>query len=135
MELRKRPRRRRGYIILGAVMLLLALVFVLINVQLQPALARLAQTRVQSVASDVMYAAVLECLKADEADTEFVDILQTEDQVYYIELNNRALTVFALRCAQAAQSRVTAIGKQGIDIPMGPRRVSRCFQAGGPFCI
>jgi sporulation protein YunB len=107
--------------------------YALINAQLQPALARLAEIRVQSAASDAMYAAVLECLEADEADTEFVDILQTEDQVYYIELNNRALNLFASRCAQAAQSRVASIGKQGIDIPMGTATGIPLFSGTGPM--
>lgn len=133
MELRKRPRRRKIYVILGAVILLLALAYALINAQLQPALARLAQMRVQSAASDAMYAAVLECLEADETSTEFVDILQTQDQVYYIELNNRALNLFALRCAQVAQARVTAIGKQGIDIPMGTATGIPLLSGTGPM--
>ncbi len=133
MELRKRPRRRKIYVILGAVILLLALAYAFINAQLQPALARLAEIRVQSAASDAMYAAVLECLAADETSTEFVDILQTQDQVYYIELNNRALNLFASRCAQAAQSRVASIGKQGIDIPMGTATGIPLFSGTGPM--
>ena len=118
MEYRKKPLRRKLLLILVAAITLLALLYAFINAQLTPALAKMAETRVQAEATQAMYTAVLSCLN-DGSSAQFVDIKQTQEQVYYIGVNNGALNRFAANCAAAAQKELKEIGKQGMDLPVG----------------
>ena len=122
MELKKRVRPYRKtrllLIMLLAVILAAAFSYAFLNAQLRPALLQLAKTRVQSASSDAMLEAVLYCLEENTA-ASFVDILKTDDQVYYIELKNLELARFSSRCAKNAQSRLTSLGGQGIELPLG----------------
>lgn len=118
MEYRKRPARRKIALVILAIVVLLALAYAFLNAQLTPALAKMAETRVQAEATKAMYAAVLSCLN-DGGDTQFVDIRQTQEQVYYVGVNNGALNRFAANCAALAQKDLSDIGKQGMDLPIG----------------
>ncbi len=122
MELKKGVRQHRKprllLFTLLAVMLAAAFSYAFLNAQLRPALLQLAKTRVQSAASDEMHEAVLYCLE-EYAAASFVDILKTDDQVFYIELKNLELTRFSSRCAKTAQARLTSLGEQGIELPIG----------------
>ncbi len=133
MEYRKRRVKRMIFIIAGAVLVLLILSYALINAQLRPALMHMAQTRVQAEASKAMYTSVLEQLSESEQSTDFVEVQKTEDQVFYVELNSAAINLFAARCADAAQTKLTQIGKQGIDLPMGTAAGIPLFAGAGPM--
>ncbi len=133
MEYRKRRVKRTIFIIAGIVVILLILSYALINAQLRPALMQLAQTRVQAEASKAMYTSVLEQLSESEENTSFVEIQKTEDQVFYVELNSAAINLFAARCADASQAKLTQLGKQGIDLPMGTAIGAPLFAGAGPM--
>jgi len=119
MEYKKRPVKRKMIIVLCAIVLLVVLSYALINTQLSPALIKIAETRVQAEATKAMYSAVLSCLNESDSEGKFVDIRQTQEQVYYIEVNNGELNQFAANCADLAQQNLEEIGKQGVDLPAG----------------
>ena len=133
MEHRKRYIKRMILIIAAAVLVLLVLSYALINAQLRPALMQLAQTRMQAEASKAMYTSVLELLTESEQTTRFVEVQKTEDQVFYVELNSGAINLFAARCSDAAQTKLTQIGKQGIDIPIGTAAGVPLLAGSGPM--
>jgi sporulation protein YunB len=133
MEIRIRPRRKKAWLVLAAAALLFALSAALINAQLRPAMEQLAKTRVQAVASDAMYEAVLDCINAQPEDVSYVDILQTNDQVYYVEINNKALALLSAQCARAVQDRLLSVGEQGIAVPMGTASGLPLFAGSGPM--
>lgn len=118
MEYRKRPARRKITLLILAVVVLLALAYAFLNAQLTPALTKMAETRVQAEATKAMYAAVLSCLN-DDNGAQFVDVRETQEQVYYIGVNNGALNRFAANCAALAQKELADIGKQGMDLSVG----------------
>ena len=119
MEKRKRPRRKKILWMIGAAALLFALSVGLVNAQLRPALIELAKTRVQAIASDAMYEAVLGCINAQPEETSYVDILKTADQVYYVEINNKELSLLAANCARAVQKSLSQVGQQGVQVSLG----------------
>ena len=131
MRVRSRLYKRLLVIIL-AVALLGAFLYAFLNAQLRPALLQLARTRVQSAASSAMLEAVLDCLEGYES-TSFVDILKTDDQVFYIELKNIELTRFSARCAKNAQARLISMGKQGIELPIGSISSVPLLSGYGPY--
>ena len=133
MEYRKRRVKRMIFILAGAVLVLLILSYALINASIRPALMQMAQTRVQAEASKAMYTSVLELLSESEESTSFVEVQKTEDQVFYVELNTGSINLFAARCADTAQTKLTQIGKQGIDLPMGTAMGISLFAGAGPM--
>ncbi len=133
MEIRIRPRRKKVWLVLAAAALLFALSAALVNAQLRPAMEQLARTRVQAAASDAMYDAVLDCINAQPEDISYVDILQTNDQVYYVEINNKALAKLSAQCAKAVQERLLLVGEQGIAVPMGTASGFPLLAGSGPM--
>ncbi|HWR23085.1 MAG TPA: sporulation protein YunB [Feifaniaceae bacterium] len=133
MEFRKRRMKRTILIIAGAVLVLLILSYALINAQLRPALIQMGQTRVRAEASKAMYTSVLEQLSEREEDASFVEIQKTQDQVYYVELDSAAINLFAARCADASQEKLTQLGNQGIDLPIGTAMGIPLFAGAGPM--
>ncbi len=133
MEIRKRPRRRKILWMIGAAALLFALSVGLVNAQLRPALIELAKTRVQAIASDAMYEAVLGCINAQPEETSYVDILKTADQVYYVEINNKELSLLAANCARAVQKSLSQVGQQGVQVSLGTASGLPLFSGTGPM--
>ena len=133
MEKRKRPRRKKILWMIGAAALLFALSVGLVNAQLRPALIELAKTRVQAIASDAMYEAVLGCINAQPEETSYVDILKTDDQVYYVEIKNKELSLLAANCARAVQKSLSQVGQQGVQVSLGTASGLPLFSGTGPY--
>ena len=132
MECRKRRVKRLLFIIAGAVIALLLLLYVFINVQIRPAVMQMAKTRVQAEASKAIYACVLELLSENE-QVHFVEVQKTQDQVFYVELNSAAINLFAARCADTVQEKLMQLGKQGISLPAGTAVGIPLFAGSGPM--
>lgn len=133
MDIRIRPRRKKVWLVLAAAALLFALSAALVNAQLRPAMEQLAKSRVQAMASEAMYEAVLDCINAQPEDVSYVDILKTDDQVYYVEINNMALAKLSAQCARAVQERLLSVGEQGIAVPMGTASGLPLLAGSGPM--
>ena len=132
MECGKRRVKRLFFFVCGAVIALLILLYVFINVQIRPAMMQMAKTRVQAEAYKAMHACVLELLGENE-QTHFVEVEKTQDQVFYVELNSAAINLFAARCADTVQIKLTQIGKQGINLPAGTAAGIPLFAGSGPM--
>lgn len=117
MELRKRPRWRISMIIIMVVALTLLCVYFLLNAMIRPGLLLYAETRIQAIATDAIYEAIYTHMSNSEES--YVDILQTNGEVQYIEMNNRALNKLASLISADVQNYINKIGVQGIDIPYG----------------
>ncbi|MDL2257779.1 sporulation protein YunB [Eubacteriales bacterium OttesenSCG-928-K08] len=133
METRKRTGGRRRVLMLLSCILLLCVLFCwYLNVQIRPALRDMALVRVNALTSDAMYSTVLDCLNGDKEWAPFVDTSFEGGQVYYVEMNNKELTLFASECAQVAQARLEEKGKQGLTIPLGSVSGASFFAGWGP---
>lgn len=132
MEIRKRIRKYKVWILLGVIAFVIVACYVAINAQLQPALIKIAQVRVNAMASDAMYGAVLEYMNSLEQEEPYFDVRASGDQVYYVELNRRALTKFGSECSLLAQKRLLEYGMQGISVPIGTASGISIFAGMGP---
>lgn len=123
MELafRKRPQKSKAVliagIILAACLSVCLLVYVVFNALVQPGLVQYAEYRIQSIATDAIYLAIETAMHT--SDDSYVDILQENGQVYYIEMNSRELNKLASRVSTDVQDYINQIGVQGVDIPFG----------------
>jgi len=118
---RKRGMKKRIVLLLLSAMLCLMVSMYILNRNLRPALKEIAATRVDAIASDCMYAALLELLQQNGGvyDGHLVEIQTNGDQVVYTRTNNRELNILAALCAQEAQEHLDMAGAQGVDIPLG----------------
>lgn len=133
MEYGKRRVKRLVFIVAGAAMALFILLYALINAQIRPALMQMAQTRVHAEASIAMRACVLELLSQSEQGTSFVTVHKTQDQISYAELNSITVNMFSARCVLAANDKLTQLGKQGVDLPVGTASGIPLFAGRGPM--
>ena len=77
----------------------------------------MAGARVEAVASRAMNDAIIE-IAAAEGDS-FMQVHTNADGVYLLQADSARLNALAAVCANDAQQRISALGDQGITIPIG----------------
>lgn len=117
MEIRKRPRRRAVIIIALVVVIALLSFYLTLSAFIRPGLLQYAETRIQAIATDAIYEAIH--IQMSNSEDSYVDILQANGEVQYIEMNNRALNKLASLISADVQNYINKMGVQGIDIPLG----------------
>lgn len=126
-------RKKRLIALLLSMLLLLAGIFIFININLRPVLVGLSSARVQSVAARAMNDAILEILRDEEAGYDaLVNVYETNGKVYLLQANSSRLNTLAADCANAAQRRIAALGEQGVSIPLGTLSGVPLFAGTGP---
>ncbi len=124
-------KRHRLLALLVLFVVLLAALYYMLNQYITPGLYLYAETRVQALATDAIYAAILTATDG-VATEDYVTVMRSEDQVYYIEMNNRALNRLAAQCSTDVQNWLYDVGEQGITIPLGTASGIPLLSGGGP---
>ncbi len=106
--------------------------FLFINKNLRPVLVGLASARVQAIAAQAMNDAILEIVRDGADYSDLVTIYASEDKVYLLQANSSKLNVLAADCGNAALRRITALGEQGVRIPVGTITGIPLFSGMGP---
>jgi len=124
--------RKKITIALSIVLLLAALVAVWLNAGMHKAMEALAISRVKSVSARAMNQAILDCLGESTDGDSVIRVRETGERVYLLETDAYRMNTLAAECAQAAQDLITAMGEQGISIPIGTITGIPFFAGHGP---
>ncbi len=131
--MKKRKRMAIAVAALAAAMLVGG--FLYINASLRPVLIGLSKARIESVAARAMNDAILEVLRHNDTANELLNIYASDNGVYLLQANSGRLNVLAADCAIAAQQRITALGDQGISVPIGTLSGIPLFSGSGPSIV
>lgn len=129
-EYRKRRLKRKMAVIIIAIFIMLLIIYLILNSLIMPPLIQYADTRVRTIANAAIYASIFSCIEEDSG--AYVDILQQDGKVYYIEINNKALSSLASKCAMDVQQTLDQTGRQGIAVPWGTASGIPVFAGIGP---
>ncbi len=104
-----------------ALLLFLSLMLFLfaVNKSMLPAMASMAEARINSITMKAMYRAILDNMDDDTIYAELIDTYETGEKVYMLKANTRNMNLLAADCATAAQEQISQIGAQGIALPIG----------------
>ena len=109
-------KRRKPYIrklcLALAMLAAVGIVWLIISVnnRMRPALANLAETRINSIATEAMNQAITESLNTSYDNGE---------KVYMLQADARRMNLLASECCAAAQKRIAEVGEQGVSLPLG----------------
>ncbi|MDO4572578.1 MAG: sporulation protein YunB [Clostridia bacterium] len=126
-----RHKKKLRLVALGLAALVLC-AFLFININLRPVLVGLASARVQAIAAQAMNDAILEVIGDGTRYAELVTIHANDEKVYLLQANSSKLNVLAADCGNAALARITALGEQGVKIPLGTITGVPIFSGVGP---
>ncbi len=116
----RRRRRPIRLLILGICLTvcLLAAILLLINHNMRPALAAIAEARITSLAVSAMNDAIME--RMDKGSySSLITAYDNGSKVYMIQADTRQMNLLASDCCAAAQTRIAAMGEQGVSVPLG----------------
>ena len=101
------------FFITGSIALLL-----LINDNMRPALTAIAEARITALAVSAMNDAIMERMD-DNSYTSLITAYDNGEKVYMIQADTRQMNMLASDCCAAAQTRIAAMGEQGVSVPLG----------------
>ena len=99
--------------IAGCIALLL-----MINDNMRPALTAIAEARITALAVSAMNDAIMERMD-DNSYTSLITAYDNGEKVYMIQADTRQMNMLASDCCAAAQTRIAAMGEQGVSVPLG----------------
>ena len=108
------------------ILLLTACIFVtgcialllVINDNMRPALTAIAEARITALAVSAMNDAIMERMD-DNSYTSLITAYDNGEKVYMIQADTRQMNMLASDCCAAAQTRIAAMGEQGVSVPLG----------------
>ena len=108
------------------ILLLTACIFVtgcialllMINDNMRPALTAIAEARITALAVSAMNDAIMERMD-DNSYTSLITAYDNGEKVYMIQADTRQMNMLASDCCAAAQTRIAAMGEQGVSVPLG----------------
>ena len=101
------------FFIAGCIALLL-----MINDNMRPALTAIAEARITALAVSAMNDAIMERMD-DNSYTSLITAYDNGEKVYMIQADTRQMNMLASDCCAAAQTRIAAMGEQGVSVPLG----------------
>jgi len=101
------------FFITGCIALLL-----MINDNMRPALTAIAEARITALAVSAMNDAIMERMD-DNSYTSLITAYDNGEKVYMIQADTRQMNMLASDCCAAAQTRIAAMGEQGVSVPLG----------------
>ena len=111
--------RRRAAFSLALLFGLLLAGVAMLNHNMRPTLAAMAEARIRSIAARAMNDAILESMGDEDIYTKLISVRENGEKVYMLQANTRNMNILAADCAEAAQNRIAEIGEQGISVPLG----------------
>ena len=108
------------------ILLLTACIFVtgcialllVINDNMRPALTAIAEARITALAVSAMNDAIMERMD-DNSYTSLITAYDNGEKVYMIQADTRQMNMLASDCCAAAETRIAAMGEQGVSVPLG----------------
>jgi len=91
---------------------------IIINDNMRPALAAIAEARITALAVSAMNDAIMERMD-DNSYTSLITAYDNGEKVYMIQADTRQMNMLASDCCAAAQTRIAAMGEQGVSVPLG----------------
>lgn len=117
-----RRRRRKPLKLLLFSLCILAVgctaLLIIINYNMRPALAAIAEARITALAVSAMNDAIMERMD-DNSYTSLITAYDNGEKVYMIQADTRQMNMLASDCCAAAQTRIAAMGEQGVSVPLG----------------
>ena len=101
------------FFITGCIALLL-----MINDNMRPALTAISEARITALAVSAMNDAIMERMD-DNSYTSLITAYDNGEKVYMIQADTRQMNMLASDCCAAAQTRIAAMGEQGVSVPLG----------------
>lgn len=114
---RRRPLRILLLCICFCIAVCIALLL-LINRNTRPALTAIAEARITSLAVSAMNDAIMECMDKGNY-SPLVTAYDNGSKVYMIQADTQQMNLLASDCCAAAQTRIAAMGEQGVSVPLG----------------
>lgn len=117
----RRKRKRPLKILLFTVCVFIAgciALLLMINDNMRPALAAIAEARITALAVTAMNDAIMERMD-DNSYTSLITAYDNGEKVYMIQADTRQMNMLASDCCAAAQTRIAAMGEQGVSVPLG----------------
>ena len=118
-------KRRKPYIrklcLALAMLAAVGIVWLIISVNnsMRPALANLAETRINSIATEAMNQAITESLNSGSDYDCLITSYDNGEKVYMLQADARRMNLLASECCAAAQKRIAEVGEQGVSLPLG----------------
>ena len=118
-------KRRKPYIrklcLALAMLAAVGIVWLIISVnnRMRPALANLAETRINSIATEAMNQAITESLNSGSDYDCLITSYDNGEKVYMLQADARRMNLLASECCAAAQKRIAEVGEQGVSLPLG----------------
>ncbi|MBR2329137.1 MAG: sporulation protein YunB [Clostridia bacterium] len=118
--LRRRRRRPLKILLLTACIFMAGCIALLlmINDNMRPALTAIAEARITALAVSAMNDAIMERMD-DNSYTSLITAYDNGEKVYMIQADTRQMNMLASDCCAAAQTRIAAMGEQGVSVPLG----------------
>ena len=118
--LRRRRRRPLKILLLSVCLSLIGgiALLLMINDNMRPALTAIAESRITALAVSAMNDAIMERMD-DNSYTSLITAYDNGDKVYMIQADTRQMNMLASDCCAAAQTRIAAMGEQGVSVPLG----------------
>ena len=91
---------------------------IMINSNMRPALSAIAEARITALAVSAMNDAIMERMD-DNSYTSLITAYDNGEKVYMIQADTRQMNMLASDCCAAAQTRIAAMGEQGVSVPIG----------------
>ncbi|MBR4019621.1 MAG: sporulation protein YunB [Clostridia bacterium] len=83
-----------------------------------PPLTAIAEARITALAVSAMNDAIMERMD-DNSYTSLITAYDNGEKVYMIQADTRQMNMLASDCCAAAQTRIAAMGEQGVSVPLG----------------
>ena len=117
---RRKPYIRKLFLAL-AILAAVGIIWLIISVnnRMRPALANLAETRINSIATEAMNQAITESLNNGSDYDCLITSYDNGEKVYMLQADARRMNLLASECCAAAQKRIAEIGEQGVSLPLG----------------
>lgn len=118
--LRRKRRKPLKILLLSSCVLISGCIALLlmINDNMRPALTAIAEARITALAVSAMNDAIMERMD-DNSYTSLITAYDNGEKVYMIQADTRQMNMLASDCCAAAQTRIAAMGEQGVSVPIG----------------
>ncbi len=90
----------------------------MLNSNMRPALAAIAESRITALAVSAMNDAIMERMDSNSY-TSLITAYDNGSKVYMIQADTRQMNMLAADCCAAAQTRIAAMGELGVSVPIG----------------
>lgn len=118
--LRRKRRKPLKILLLSSCVLISGCIALLlmINDNMRPTLTAIAEARITALAVSAMNDAIMERMD-DNSYTSLITAYDNGEKVYMIQADTRQMNMLASDCCAAAQTRIAAMGEQGVSVPIG----------------